>query len=67
MLTIARKFLETDYRRLPVLRGTRLVGQISRRDVLRAALNLIDAHPQQRGKSLLYLSALVDRDDAPLE
>ncbi|NQV28284.1 MAG: CBS domain-containing protein [Rhodopirellula sp.] len=33
------KFSETHYRRLPVLNHGRLVGQISRRDVLRADLN----------------------------
>lgn len=33
------KFSETHYRRLPVLRHGRLVGQISRRDVLRAELD----------------------------
>jgi len=33
------RFSETHYRRLPVLSHGRLVGQISRRDVLRAELN----------------------------
>ena len=33
---VARKFLGSGYRRFPVLRDNRLVGQISRRDVLRA-------------------------------
>lgn len=65
LLTIAQIFLNKDHRRLPVLRGTQLVGQISRRDVLRAALTLIDEHPHQAKVSLLYLSALVERDDAP--
>ena len=37
LLDVAQKFLDTQYRRLPVLRGETLVGQISRRDVLRAA------------------------------
>lgn len=37
LLEVAQKFLDTHYRRLPVLRGETLVGQISRRDVLRAA------------------------------
>ena len=35
LLDIAHKFQETPFRRLPVLDGERLIGQISRRDVLR--------------------------------
>ena len=36
LIDVAHKFQETPYRRLPVLRGDRLMGQVSRRDVLRA-------------------------------
>ena len=36
---LRRRFSETHYRRLPVLNRGRLVGQISRQDVLRAELN----------------------------
>ena len=67
LLTIAEIFLNTEYRRLPVLRGTRLVGQISRRDALEAALKVIEKHPPTREKTLLYLSALIDRNDAPMD
>jgi CBS domain-containing protein len=66
-LTIAQIFLNTEYRRLPVLRGTKLVGQISRRDVLQAALKAIDDFPHERRITLLYLSALIERNEAPLE
>jgi CBS domain-containing protein len=38
--TMAAKFQNTHYRRLPVLRDGVLIGQVSRRDVLRKALNL---------------------------
>lgn len=38
---VAEMFLDTTYRRLAVIRDGRVVGQISRRDVLAAALTLI--------------------------
>jgi predicted transcriptional regulator len=36
ILEVAEKFLNSKFRRFPVLRGDRLVGQISRHDVMRA-------------------------------
>ena len=36
IVDLAQKFLDSGYRRFPVLRNNRLVGQISRRDALRA-------------------------------
>jgi CBS domain-containing protein len=36
IIDLAQEFIETKFRRFPVLDGNRLVGQISRRDVLRA-------------------------------
>lgn len=38
--TAIERFLKSPYRRFPVLQETRLVGQISRRDVLRALRTL---------------------------
>lgn len=64
LLTIARIFKSTPYRRLPVLRGRRLVGQISRRDVLAATHGLLVRAPQP-GQALLYLSAVVDSGERP--
>jgi len=36
IIDLAQKFLDSGFRRFPVLQGNRLVGQISRRDVMRA-------------------------------
>lgn len=66
MLSIAQAFLLTNYRRLPVIDDEgHLLGQVSRRDVIRAAMKQMKSEPL-RERSLLYLSALVAREDAPL-
>ncbi len=36
IVDLAQRFLDSGYRRFPVVRNNRLVGQVSRRDVLRA-------------------------------
>ena len=64
LLSVAQIFLTTPRRRLPVLDGEQLVGQVSRRDVLRATLEVIRRSPD-RASTLLYLSALRAMDDVP--
>ena len=57
-LTICQTFLDQATRRLPVLEHDRLLGQISRRDVMRKVIEVVNkkkgGHPE-----LLYLSALL--------
>jgi predicted transcriptional regulator len=62
LLTITQIFLNTSRRRLPVLRDKQIVGQVSRRDVLQAALKIIKAQPSHEAK-LLYLSALRSQNE----
>lgn len=62
LLSVIDMFLITPYRRLPVLSGGLLIGQISRRDALSAAIKSLDC-PHSNGKQLLYLSALLEHGD----
>lgn len=67
LLSIAQAFLLTGYRRLPVLDDDGvLVGQVSRRDVLSAAVNSLKLAAPARESSVLYLSALRSREEAPV-
>ena len=64
LVTMAQIFLTSPARRLPVVRDKVLVGQVSRRDVIRAATQLTSSHDHEE-KHLLYLSALRSMSDAP--
>ncbi|MCA9131750.1 MAG: CBS domain-containing protein [Planctomycetales bacterium] len=57
LLTICQTFLDQATRRLPVIGGGRLLGQVSRRDVMRKVSEL--GKGKRCGhRELLYLSAL---------
>lgn len=58
LFSIAQHFQRTPYRRFPVLQNNKLVGQISRCDLLRAAFGLLDKKSSEKRESVpLYLSA----------
>jgi CBS domain-containing protein len=67
VLTIANIFLHRPYRRLPVVRGRKLVGQISRRDFLIALAKWSreNASVEYRA-NFLYLSNVADRSVLPI-
>lgn len=65
MLSMAQIFLNKQTRRLPVLKDGKLVGQVSRRDVIGAATKLKHKSPS-RERTLLYLSALREMEESPL-
>ena len=60
LLSIAQLFLQNHFRRLPVVDGEHLVGQISRRDLLTAISKVLRTNPHHEAATL-YLSAI----DAP--
>jgi len=70
LLTMAHLFNEGRFRRLPVLRfepGSErgeVVGQVSRRDVLRAAYDLGTFKPERVSPKPLYLSGVRAAEDA---
>jgi CBS domain-containing protein len=67
LLSIAQVFLLTPYRRLPVVEDGLLIGQVSRRDVLRVWMEAIGQMPHSSAKiQLLYWSELFEQHEAPL-
>ena len=66
MLSMAQIFLNKLTRRLPVLRDGKLVGQVSRRDLIKAATKTMKQSPPSRESQLLYLSALREMEESPV-
>ncbi|WP_197526248.1 CBS domain-containing protein [Botrimarina colliarenosi] len=67
LLSIAQAFLLTSYRRLSVVdENGILLGNVSRRDVLNAAVDSLKKAAPARESNLLYLSALMSREEAPM-
>jgi len=66
LLSIAQIFRSKGFRRLPVVRDQKLVGQISRRDVMAAVIKLLEPSADHKS-AVLYLSALRQPPEAPLQ
>lgn len=65
-LTMAHVFLSKRTRRLPVLRQQKLVGQVSRRDLIGATVKNVRKLPDH-SSTLLYLSALREMQESPIQ
>jgi CBS domain-containing protein len=62
LLTICQTFLNQSTRRLPVIENEKLLGQISRRDVMRKVRDVMGSKAHE-GAQVLYLSALVTMEE----
>lgn len=60
ILNIAHVFLNSPYRRLPVVDGEKLIGQVSRRDLLGAAADLLRPTTFRRQPATLYFSGVAE-------
>lgn len=67
LLSMMQIFLEGNVRRLPVLDADgRLIGQVSRRDVLKHTASMIRT-TKDKQSALLYLSSLMERSEHPFQ
>ncbi len=60
MLEIAEAFLNSPYRRLPIVENGTLIGQVSRRDLLSVAAETLRPPRAPAGPQTLYLSSVAD-------
>lgn len=67
LLSIAQVFLLTPYRRLPVIDQGKLIGMVTRRDVMKRWMELVESvSSDSRETTLMYFSALFECEEAPL-
>lgn len=67
LLTIAQTFLDASCRRLPILdHSGRLLGQISRRDIMGEFRDQMKTANKEPASTGLYLSAVLDSDQRPI-
>lgn len=65
-LVIAELFINHPYRRLPVVRNGILVGQVSRRDFLKAVAEWTRPPAKPKRPAFLYFSKVANRKDVSL-
>ena len=66
LLGVAQIFLNTNYRRLPVVQSGELIGQLSRRDVLAAFHRALEPRREETQK-FLYLSSVRKPDEVSIQ
>jgi CBS domain-containing protein len=67
LLSVAQVFLLTPFHRLPVVENERLIGQVSRRDVLKCWMDMINPAPAASVEAtIVHFSELFSSEEAPL-